>query len=542
MSRRSFLGMMGAAVPTIGDPPPLTRGLRMATDRLSRAIAESDERRAESPKLTLHEFMRQSWPIIQPTPFVDNWHLGCMCEHLEAVTKGQITDLLFNVPPGTAKTLTSAVFWPAHEWTLDPSLSYLNGSYDDLLTIKATRNMRELVESAWYQERWPLAFKRDQNTKTHIENVKNGWRFATSVGGGGTGLHPRRKLIDDPHNVKQSLSDEQRTSAITWFDLTMGSRGLSLNAATVIAMQRLHEKDLSGHVMEKLGRQFVIIVLPMRYEPPVWVEVRDPAAPPDTPAKRVPKPRMEKTPLGFQDPRKKPGELLWPALFDERKVAKLEAQLAATHGDFGIAGQLQQRPVPQKGGLIKREWFPHFVDAIPPDEIVLARVRGWDCAATEDGGDWTVGVKMAYCRSGRVYIEDVLAGQWGPETFEGEHGILKNTARLDGPRVRVREEQEGGSAGKKIIHAHQILLAGWDYEGTTVSGQSKVERNKPFRSHASQRLVILLRAAWNSEYLNILCNFPNGAIDDHVDATSVAFNGATLSNTGTGRVVEITGA
>ncbi len=433
----------------------------------------------------------------------------------------------------THNSLTVSVFWPAQEWSQDPELRYLCGSYDQLLSVRDNLRMRTIIDSDWYQSRWPLKFKIDQNTKTKIENEREGWRIATSVGGRGTGEHPNRKLIDDPHNVKRSLSPVQRRDAITWFGLTMSSRGLGLNAATVVTMQRLHEEDLSGHIFEELNDHFVKLVLPMRYEPPAWVEV--PGS-----DRKVPKPRMEPTPLGFQDPRTTPGQLLWPELFTPAKVEKLERELRATSGEFGVAGQLQQRPVPQAGGLIKREWF-EIVDGIPSDEVIVARARGWDCAATEGGGDWTVGVLMAYCASGRVYIEDVLRGQWGEESFEGKGGILHQTAQMDGRKVRIREEQEGGSAGKKIIAAHAKLLTGFDYEGSVPRGD-KAARNKPFRAAASQHNVKLLRASWNREYLRVLTSFPNGTVDDDVDASSIAFNEVTLSNVaGPGRVIALGG-
>src|SRR5262249_31153153 len=151
------------------------------------------------------------------------------------------------------------------------------------------------------------------------------------------------------------------------------------------------------------------------------------------------------TPLGRTDPRREPGELLWPGLFDADAVARVEAQLGAEHGDFGVAGQLQQRPAPAGGGVFKREWFP-IVDARPADAQVVARCRGWDCGGTDGGGDWSVGVRLARTRDGLIYVEDVVRGQWGPQAFEGAHGIMRQTADTDGRSIRIREEQEPGSA------------------------------------------------------------------------------------------------
>jgi predicted phage terminase large subunit-like protein len=525
VNRRDFLkgGVVGTGLVTY--PSLEDEVLGSFVDTLGRDV-EIETRRAGQDRISMHDFVREFWPVVEPvTPFKDNWHIGCMCEHLDAVSMGQIKNLVFNVPPGCMKSLTVSVMFPAKEWTHNPEYRYLAGTYADELSMRDLMKMRDIVKSQQYQERWPLPFRSDQDTKHKIENVKTGWRIASTIGGGlSTGEHPHRKLIDDPHNVLQSLSKEKRAAAVDWFTLAMGARGLALDPATILTMQRLHEEDLSGYIRDKLGDRFVFVVLPMRYEPPAWVEVD---------GKKALKPRMERTPIktpvypnGFQDPRTRPGQLLWPELFPKDKVAGAEHLLRSKHGEFAVAGQMQQRPVPKTGGLIKREWFD-VVAGIPKDEVIIARVRGWDSAATEGDGDWTVGVKLALAKSGYVYVEHVLRGQWGPETFEGPNGIFMQTVVSDGRDVRQREEQEPGSAGKKIIKAHSLMLPGYDFKGERATGD-KETRNRPFRAFAAHRNVRIVAGPWNQEYLDVLCDFPNGNTDDDVDATSTAYNDLVL--------------
>ncbi|MCY4114501.1 MAG: hypothetical protein OXG33_11285 [Chloroflexi bacterium] len=52
---------------------------------------------------------------MDPAPFRDNWHIRVICEHLEAVTRGEIRRLLTGIPPRHSKSVTVAVMWPA--WT-----------------------------------------------------------------------------------------------------------------------------------------------------------------------------------------------------------------------------------------------------------------------------------------------------------------------------------------------------------------------------------------------------------------------------------------
>jgi predicted phage terminase large subunit-like protein len=465
---------------------------------------------ADKARRRLHTFVQQAWPIVEPkAPFVDNWHIGFLAEHLEAVHFGQITDLLINVPPGCMKSQLTSVMFPVWEWGPRgrPDLRYLCGSYDVALSIRDARRARDIITSPWYERHFrsrptPWTLRPDQNTKTRYDNTLSGWRIATSVGGKGTGEHPHRKLIDDPHNVKESLSELGRQEAITWFDLTMGSRGLALKAATIVIMQRLHEEDLSGHILETLRDQFDHICLCMRHEPKRMVETR----------------------IGKTDPRTTPGELLWPALLDEPKVAKLEGQLRASQGEFGVAGQLQQRPAPETGGIFQREWL-QIVEAVPADAQILRRYRGWDAAGTAGGGDWTVGVKVALARDGIIYVEDVVRAQIGPGDDEK---LMKQTADLDGRTVAIIEEQEGGSAGKKVIAAHAKLLAGYDYRGEAATGD-KVTRARPFAAQARVGNVRLVRGAWNKAYVDEFALFPNAKHDDQVDGTSTAYNALALA-------------
>jgi hypothetical protein len=53
---------------------------------------------------SLAQFVRRGWHVLEPgTPYAAGKVIDAICEHLEAVTKGDINRLLINVPPGTAK-------------------------------------------------------------------------------------------------------------------------------------------------------------------------------------------------------------------------------------------------------------------------------------------------------------------------------------------------------------------------------------------------------------------------------------------------------
>jgi predicted phage terminase large subunit-like protein len=195
--------------------------------------------------------------------------------------------------------------------------------------------------------------------------------------------------------------------------------------------------------------------------------------------------------------------------------------------------------------MFLREWFGanRIVPQIPTDAVVVARSRGWDCAATSGGGDYSAGVRVALTNTGQVYIEHVVRGQWGPTEFEGPTGVFVSTIRMDPPWTRHREEEEGGSSGKKVIAAHALLLHGFDYLGVRSTGD-KATRAKPFRTQCAIGNVWLVQGAWNMAWIDEICQFRDDGsdqVDDQVDATSCAYNEVALNANQTARVMAVRG-
>ena len=90
------------------------------------AFIDMDAYYKNFPGLTLEERKRLNWD------HPDAFDYDLLCEHLEAVSRGDLHDLLINVPPGTTKSLAVGVFWPAWEWTWQPWTRWLTTSYDEI--------------------------------------------------------------------------------------------------------------------------------------------------------------------------------------------------------------------------------------------------------------------------------------------------------------------------------------------------------------------------------------------------------------------------
>lgn len=466
------------------------------------------EARRELCRRSLADFARLAWPVLEPaTPLKWGWALDAICEHLEAVTNGEVKRLLMNVPPGSMKSLLTGVLWPAWEWGPRDLAAhrFLGTAHKQDLAVRDNLKCRRLIKSRWYQQLWPVVLTGDQDAKTKFENDRTGFREAmafTSM----TGSRGDRVILDDPHSVDDANSSVKLAGDITTFREALPSRVNNDQSAIVIVMQRLHEKDVSA-VAADLGYDHLMI--PMRYEPD----------------------RAKTTLIGWSDPRTKAGELMFPERFPEHQVVELERTLGA----YATAGQLQQRPAPRDGGLFKPSWFQPIA-TMPAD--VMRTVRAWDLAATArtmtNDPDWTAGVRMSRTAGGLYIVEGVRRFQGSPMEVEG---ALIQQASIDGKGVTVRLAQDPGQAGKAQANMLVGKLAGYPVKVERPTGD-KATRAAPFASQAEAGNVRILvtgdpaRDAWVQPFLDELALFPAGSHDDQVDAAADAFSELALGGGG----------
>lgn len=304
-----------------------------------------------------------AWPVLEPsTEYVDNWHVHAICEHLQAVSKGQVNRLIINMPFRMLKSTLVSQAWPVWEWIERPSLQYLTSSYAKVLSIRDAVNSRRIIESDVFQESFGERFMMtsDQNVKSFYENSKRGQRVATSTDAAATGFGGNRILVDDPISSREADSEPARLASIEWWKGTAATRFNDASKdAAVVVMQRLHEDDLTGYLL-KSGARWEHLVLPMRYERKRMVYIGGNLKEVDT--------DTISTSTGFVDPRSDEGELLCPARLNDEAVTAIELDL----GSYHTKAQLQQAPTTRGGTIFARkDW--KFYKALPTmDECVLS--------------------------------------------------------------------------------------------------------------------------------------------------------------------------
>lgn len=474
-------------------------------------------------------FVRLAWPIVCAEQCKWSWHHVLLCRTLEAMLRGECKQFVFNVSPGSTKSLITSVFWPAYVWGPGrwPSRKMLYASFDIDLSRRDSDKCKAVLTSRWYQYRWGFSADPVELEKLGITPVTTaaaaakarihvagsmlsppendgagvwytsagGQRMAVSVAGKGTGWHVHDLFVDDPTKPKTIANggDEARRALDTtdeWWSGTMASRRVDpANFNRGVIMQRLHTEDLAGRCIKDGYRA---IVIPMEFDPA----------------------RKCVTPWG-EDPRTQAGELMWPdhvtpeALADLKKSLKGHAQ-----------SQLQQDPIPDGGSIFKPEWLRKRWKNLPRLDKWW---QSWDCSFSESGNSYVVG--QVWGRKGPdYYLVDQVRRRMGfVDTCEAMRLLS-----LKWPKAR-RKLVEKKANGDAVMDAMKHLggLVPVEPKGGKVSRANAVTW-----MFEAGNVWLPEEADWLQEYIDELLSFPQGANDDQVDNTTQSLTHADSSGGG----------
>ena len=475
-----------------------------------------EEEEPPVPPLTLKEFVHEFWDVLEPgTPMAWGWALDAMCLHLEAAAHRQIKRLIINVPPGTMKSSLTNVFFPAWVWAeINPSERFLAVAFTESLALRDSMAMRRLILSPEYVVRYGerVQLTRDNNAKGEYDTNARGRRAVRPITAA-TGVRANILLIDDPNNAAEVHSPAHRRSINNAYDNSLSRRGADPKKYVQICiMQRLHQDDLTGHLETKGGWE--VLRLPEKYEPE----------------------HHTKTSI-WEDPRTERGQLLFPEFRDEADYA----QAAIDLGSFGVAGQLQQRPVPTGGGIVKRWWWRYHAPAmllgsLPPVAVLMPdgttleihavatpakferKITSWDMSFKgHKDSDYVVG--QAHGSIGAdTYLLDQTRGQWDFVRTKAE--VRRFAAKHGDIREHIVEDKANGTAIISELHSEISGLIGWEPEG---SKESRVHAESPAIEAGNVYLPHPALAPWvSTDFLPEWELFPNGVNDDQIDPLTQA--------------------
>jgi predicted phage terminase large subunit-like protein len=441
--------------------------------------------------MSLRFFVELMWSILEPTTvFMPNWHIDLICEY-QAITAGQITRLVINVPPRYGKSLLVSTLWPCWEWLRDPSLRYLFVSYSEALAGRHALDRRRVLLSDRYRRYFGalVELASDQRTKLESHNTRRGAMVATSVGGSVTGKGGNRLILDDPHNPMQAESDIQRQHAIDFFTGTLTTRmDDKRHGAIVVVGQRLHSRDLSAVCIEQ---GFTSVILP---------------AVADTPA-------VVTMPRSGRIITRNIGDTLWPA---REGPAELEAQklLLGTHN---FEGQYQQRPSPRGGAMFKRDWL-RFYDELP---VCDRYAQSWDLSFKGgEHNDYVVGL-VAGQKGANVYLIDRYKAR---ASFQQTCAAIRAmSARYPQAHAILIEDKANGPAVVDALRQELPGIIPVNPEGgkfaRAAACEPRVEAGNVYLPRpTAPNGTPLADRLWVHDFIDQLAMFPRGEYDDDVDA------------------------
>ena len=451
-----------------------------AVQRLRTAISR------EKAERTLPDFIEQAWQVIEPgTTYVDNWHIHLIGEYMEAVNAGQIRRLIINMPPRHMKSLEVTVCYPVWTWIKHPEKRFIKVSYSDSLSRKHNIIARDIIRSPWYQKNWGGAFtlKDDVNRQNEFKNNHQGFMLSTSVGGALTGEGGDVIIIDDPQNPLMANSEAEREASVSFFKNTLQTR---LNdpktGAFIVIMQRLHENDLTGHILsESLGYEH--LCLPAIAEEKTVIHF----------------------PISGKEITREAGDILNEGRFDGEVLDNMKKSM----GSVQFAGQFQQTPAPAEGIIFKREWLTSFYTEAPR----TTDIQSWDMAFTKSEGSAKVAGFVLGRRGADIFIKDLVNDKM--DFTESVAAVRTLSGKWKSARAKVVENKANGPA---IVNTLKKEIPGMVEFNPKGSKEERAMSVTPYFEAGNIHFPDPKTHPWVDDLIRDLLIFPKGTFKDTVDA------------------------
>jgi len=478
---------MGTEPQSFSNAPLLNRGeaLRLLlADRLASDFAA---------------FAKKAWTILYPTrALIWSWHYDYLCEILTLIKDRKILRLIINIPPRTLKSTLITILYPLWLWLSEPEHNFLTASYSLDLSSEHSVMRRSLLQSAWFQrlfgERFQLSG--DRNQVAQYVNNRRGQMIATSVGATAMGRGCDTAILDDPISADQSISDAERMTANNWIDATLRSR---LNdpstGAIILVMQRLHELDPTGFLLEQ--------------EPGTWTHVRVPL--------EAEEDETWTFPISGKVVERRVGTILMPERFPQSTVEQLRSRRLV------FAGQYQQRPAPVEGNLIKRSEIRYYGGIDPRTgqsdeklpETFDRKIISVDCAFKDLATSDYVAIGVIGIKGRKRFMPNIINAHLDASATEAEIRRQRDTHR---PICAVLVEDKAN--GPAVIQRLKVNIPGVIEINPQGGKTARMFAAAP--EFQAGDWFLSRNAAWTEPFIEQITTFPIGRYDDMADMMSQA--------------------
>lgn len=434
-------------------------------------------------------FAQRAFYALYPDAILEwNWHQDLIIDRLNAMEAGDLRRHLVLVAPRSLKSFICSVAWPAFLLGRHPSMKIVAASYAQPLSEELARLCMELIDNDWYKSVFDTKLARTKRAVERFHTTKGGYRIATSVGGALTGRGGDLVIIDDPIKAEDALSEAAREAVSNWFTNTMRTRLDNRGKGQIlVVMQRLHEADLAGALLEQGWPHVTLRTIAIEPEEHHFMTVAGP---------RI--------------VRRQPGDLLHPSRDTHEVVAEMKEDM----GSYSFQAQFQQDPMPVEGNLVKRAWFVRYPASSPPPFVQV--IQSWDTAQKiHDLADFSVCTTWGITADRRCYLIHVLRKRL---THPELKAAVREQAMLhDASTVLVEDKVSGTGLAQDLTHEGfyrvKLILPKGDKQMRLVGVSAMIENGF---------VLVPESAPWLDDYLDEITAFPGARHDDQVDSTSQA--------------------
>ena len=466
-------------------------------------------------KHNFYFFFKESWHILEPaTDLETNWHHKYICDilqhEIERIGRKEPnngnSDLIINIPFRSTKSTIVSQMLLSWTWIRFPWMRFITSSYASRLSTRDAKKTRDIINSKWYQELFGNSFSwtTDQNVKTEYENDKRGKRFVTSTDSNVTGEGADVLIFDDPNNPREKRDQNFEKVNSTYDDVFYSRLNDDKVGIRIIIQQRIHENDLTGHILSKYPETIRHVVMPAELTEDIH-------------------------PLELAD--KYVDDLFWPWKFSHQSLERWAKVLSST----AYTGQLQQNPQAAKGNIIQKEWFTIIAEAELPfnlgnaddyeeteDALPFLGADIWiDGAYTEKTSNDPTGLYACIFFENALYV--LISTDKYMELFE----LLKYfpafaEANYHGPTNKVFiEPKASGKSLRSMLNKMGFNCIEIENDVVSVGKMARVKDAEPTLESGK---IFLIKGEWNKKFIDQCAIFPNGRHDEHVDLLCYSIN------------------
>lgn len=458
-------------------------------------------------------------------------HLQYLSERLkqavEDVENGKDRRLLVKMPPRMGKSQLTSVNLPL--WLLHKHPDWKIGliSHSPNLAVSWGRQIRRVVEDR-SELLGGIAVAKDAGAVTEWETTAGGSIMSRSPGQTLAGWGFKVLLVDDPvRDFAGAHSARQREDLWNWWRASALTR-MEPPSLVIVVMTRWHEDDLMGRILSS----------DYEGDPNEWEQISFPAI------------AEEHDVLG-----RAPGEPLITPLFAETNEQALErwGSIRRDQGSYVWNALYQQRPSSPTGAIFNVEWFKFWtsdkskvtddgrVVYFDPEEHVRTGnwADSWDMTFKDaDTSDYVVGQRWVMVGPNR-YLITQKRGRWDfnrtlTEVDEWCDPESDHYASPFGRAVHTRlvEDKANGTAIMSVLKEQVPGLIPVPVTSREGSKEARARAESPTFEAGNVLLPLPSDPGneWVSDYLSELREFPSGAHDDQVDATTQALRRFRLSS------------